>query len=122
MIIFYNKKTGNIVGSIDGRKHSEDQLKMWVGDKKENGRIVCSWERTGEERTYEREEERLVETPLVDADGLPMFKKLVVITKETKRDYEPDHEQKDIFNSLDRKETKLSDYYVDVIEKRLKKR
>ena len=30
MIIFYNKKTGNIFGKIDGRVHTEERLKMWI--------------------------------------------------------------------------------------------
>lgn len=46
MIIFYNKKTGTIIGTIDGRVHSKDQIdKMWVGDKKETERIICNWKR-----------------------------------------------------------------------------
>lgn len=31
MIIFYDKKTGDIVGTINGLQHSEAQLKMWIG-------------------------------------------------------------------------------------------
>lgn len=47
MIIFYNKKTGNIVGTIDGRVHNDKQLNMWVGDKEETERIVIEWEKSG---------------------------------------------------------------------------
>lgn len=42
MIIFFNKNTGVIVGSIDGRVHSQDHLNMHIGDA-DNGRIVCQW-------------------------------------------------------------------------------
>jgi hypothetical protein len=49
MIIFYNKKSGKIAGTISGRIHSEAQLKMWVGDRDENDRIVVQWVKTGNE-------------------------------------------------------------------------
>lgn len=45
MIIFYDK-TGKIIGNIAGRIHGEDHLKMWVG--KDTERIVCQWERVGD--------------------------------------------------------------------------
>ena len=45
MIIFYNKQTGNIVGTIDGRTHSKEHLTMWVGSKEENERIIVQWKR-----------------------------------------------------------------------------
>lgn len=32
MIIFYNTKTGKIVGSIEGRVHTEEQLRMNIDD------------------------------------------------------------------------------------------
>lgn len=43
MIIFYDKKTGDIVGSVDGRVHPTSHMDMWVGSKEENGRILCQW-------------------------------------------------------------------------------
>lgn len=43
MIIFYNETTGEIRGSIKGRTHTPEELKMWIGDPKEVGRIVCNW-------------------------------------------------------------------------------
>lgn len=43
MIIFYNKQTGKIEGTIDGRIHSDAHLKMWIGSKNENNRIVVQW-------------------------------------------------------------------------------
>ena len=44
MIIFYNKNTGKIVGTIDGRVHSKEHLKMWIGKRNETSRIICQWE------------------------------------------------------------------------------
>jgi len=49
MIIFYNKLTGKIVGTIEGRLHSEDHLKMWIGSKDEIDRVVCQWKKTFDE-------------------------------------------------------------------------
>jgi len=46
MIIFYDKITGEITGTIRGRLHNEDQLRMWIGDENENGRIICQWKKT----------------------------------------------------------------------------
>jgi hypothetical protein len=43
MIIFYNKKTGKIVGNIEGRIHTNEHLNMWIGDREETDRIVCNW-------------------------------------------------------------------------------
>lgn len=44
MIIFYNKQTGVISGTIDGRVH-KDHMNMWVGDKETNDRLVFEWKR-----------------------------------------------------------------------------
>lgn len=46
MIIFYNRKTGQIVGTISGRINSKEEFGMWIGDKSENGRIICQWKPT----------------------------------------------------------------------------
>lgn len=43
MIIFYHKKTGKIAGTIEGRVHNEDHHKMFIGDPKDNDRVVCNW-------------------------------------------------------------------------------
>lgn len=44
MIIFYNKKTGLIIGTINGRVHSDQEFSMWIGDKNDNDRIIVEWE------------------------------------------------------------------------------
>lgn len=49
MIIFYNKENGEISGTIDGRVHTQEHLNMWVGNKEETERIICNWEKVGEE-------------------------------------------------------------------------
>jgi len=45
MIIFYHKKTGRIIGTIEGRIHGKEHLKMWVGKRNETSRIVYNWEK-----------------------------------------------------------------------------
>lgn len=84
MIIFYDKKTGQIVGTIQGRIHSKAHLKMWVGDETKTKRIIINW-----------------------------FK-----SKEAK-DFEPDHQQKDLFIKLDKNPRKLKEYKVDLKTKQL---
>jgi len=43
MMIFYEKDTGKIVGTVNGRIHSPEEMRMWVGDKAKTERIVCQW-------------------------------------------------------------------------------
>ena len=119
MIIFYNKKTGQVVGTIDGRVHSAHQLKMWIGDREENGRIVCDWKPTGKEIEVKRERE-VFDGISLDEHGeeTPIFKKVTEVIKDV--EFEPDHLQKDVFMSMDRKETRPLDYEVDPKTKELK--
>ena len=49
MIIFYNKKTGDIVGSIDGRVHTEGQMKMQHGGN-ENAKFIIGFEESGNKK------------------------------------------------------------------------
>lgn len=49
MIIFYEKATGNIKGTIDGRIHPNDHLKMWIGDPAETARLVIEWVPDGDD-------------------------------------------------------------------------
>ena len=42
MIIYFDKKTGDINGTQGGRVHSPEELKMWIGGE-ENDRIICEW-------------------------------------------------------------------------------
>lgn len=43
MMIFYEKDTGRIVGTVNGRIHSPEEMNMWVGDKDKTERIICQW-------------------------------------------------------------------------------
>ena len=42
-MIFYDKVTGEIVGTVHGRIHEEEEKKMWVGSKEETDRIIYEW-------------------------------------------------------------------------------
>lgn len=87
MIIFYDQESGRIVGAIEGRIHSQEQLAMWIGDPEKTGRIVCNWK------------------PKADGSG----------------DFEPDHEQKELFLKFDEEPMSIYAYRVDVTNKRLVK-
>lgn len=58
MIIFFNKQTGDIVGCINGRIHDEQQLKMYVGDPQDTGRIICPWKQKEDSQDYEPDSEQ----------------------------------------------------------------
>ncbi len=112
MIIFYNKKTGKITGTINGRVHPPQELKMWVGSKDENDRIVVEWSPTGKEYETETNEERFIKLG-VNEQGQDILKRELVKKKVTKRENEPQHDQKDIFKSFDKKSMEAYKYKVD---------
>ena len=44
MILFFDKKTGDIFATIDGRVHDEKQLKCYITDgKREVGKYIIGW-------------------------------------------------------------------------------
>lgn len=54
MIIFYDKKTGRVIGTIDGRVHNELQMNCFIDDgvvkKKDIGKMVIGWEEKGKDK------------------------------------------------------------------------
>ena len=47
MILFYNKKTGKVFATVDGRVHSEQNMKCSISDgtpKKDIGKFIIGWE------------------------------------------------------------------------------
>lgn len=99
MIIFYSKTTGEITGTIDGRIHNDDHLKMWVGTKVSNGRIVVNWIPT---KWYNKEGEE------VEKDDPTVYT----------ADFVPETQQ-DIFEALDKNPSSVYNYRVDIISKQL---
>ena len=98
MIIFYNKKTGSITGTIDGRIHTDQQLSVSIGNKDETDKIICQWIVTKEWK--EETEEGMI----------------------NRKKYEPDHPQKKLFMELDKKSSDIYKYKLDLKTKLLKPR
>jgi len=121
MILFYNKSTGKIIGTIDGRVHGKDHLGMWIGDKAETDRIICEWKRTGKEEREEKVVDEYVSLGSLDDDGEAKYKRVRRVEVRVKKAYEPTHEQKEVFDYLDKNKASIRDYIVDVKEKKLKK-
>lgn len=102
MIIFYNKKTGTIEGKVDGRVHSDAQLKMWHGSRNEVGRIVINWKPI---RFYDKDKNimtkaqiKLSPASVAGADFIPDCKK----------------EQRGIHFNLDKSPQDLNKYKVNL--------
>lgn len=103
MIIFYEKTTGQIKGTVDGRIHGEAHLKMGM----ENcDNLVINWKPIA----FYDLKGNVVDKDAVDRKG----KRLAVAA-----DFEPQHEQKDLFVMLDKTSNKIYDYKVDVDSKLL---
>lgn len=117
MIIFYKKKTGKIVGTIDGRVHGQEHAKMWIGDKKEVDRIVVQWKSVGKKEKIIRKKVEIGQ--VVDGDGFykPIFKE--VKDKIEITEFAPDTKQKRIFKKLDKNSENIYDFAVNVTTKEL---
>ena len=120
MIIFYEKKTGRITGTIDGRIHPEDHLKMWVGDKKKIDRLVVEW------KPIEKKP-KIVEKDVIigykkDKEGFdePIIGRIKQKVKVV--EYEPQTSQKRLFLEIDKKKSKVYNYKIDLKTKELKKK
>lgn len=66
MILFYNKKNGEIFATIDGRVHDEKQLKCYVKHDKikeeDTGKFVIGWiERKGKKMEYNMDKLKLLQ-------------------------------------------------------------
>lgn len=94
MILFYDKITGDITGTIDGRIHDKSQMNMWIGDKDKTERLIVSWKAVN---FYNEKGE------VVDPKSDKVFT----------ADYEPDHTQKDLFCEIDKKSVLVYEYRVD---------
>ena len=117
MIIFFNKKTGAIVGHIQGRFHT-DHMNMWLGNKKETDRIVVEWIPNGKERV-EVQESVDFEDVGTDETGEAIYKKVTKKEDIVIKEIEPDTEQKDLFIKLDQDPMAWHDFKVEVKTKKL---
>lgn len=121
MIIFYNKKTGEIVGTIDGRIHGEDHLKMWVGTKEENDRVIIQWKPGKEHFEVIERDVEIGGTEVSDKTGEVWWKPTIKRVKEKIKviDYEPDHVQKEIWVEIEKNQSVIKKYKVDLKTKEL---
>lgn len=120
MIIFYDKTTGRIIGSIDGRVHPPQHLKTWMGDKKTTERLIVEWKPTGKEKKTSQAARQMV-LDHVDPQGNKFYREEIIERVIVKKEWEPQHEQQDIFTDLDRRKTRVFDYRVNIKTKRLEK-
>jgi len=138
MIYFYDKETGKIVGTIEGRIHSEAHLKMWIGDRNKTERVIVPWK---VEKKEEVEREVNVKAPVTDKDidekkkvykdyvkidyswDDPRPYKLIKKKKKMLRNiWKPDSQQADLFQDFDRRRKRIKDYRFDLKTKKLVKR
>lgn len=102
MIIFFNKNTGKIAGTINGRVNSKEELNMWIGDKKETDRIICQWKAV---RFFDKKGSQV--------DPIKSKDKVVDV------EFEPDNDQKDLFNEIDQRKSNILEYKVDIKTKKI---
>lgn len=91
MIVFYDKETGIITGTIGGRVNSPEEFNMWVGDKEKTDRIIIQWKSTG---------------TAVDKEG-----------NKYETDFVPDHPQKEICAQFDKRSMSVYEYKIDLADK-----
>lgn len=105
MILFYNKKTGKVFATIDGRVHTKEQMKCNIDDgtpKKDVGKLIIGWEETGKYKEVEKEVEELKEIKK------NLFTKVKVKRKE-KQPINKEHNL-DQFETLQKFESDLPDH------------
>lgn len=116
MILFFDKKTGKIKGTIQGRFHTKIHLKMWLGKRKEIGRIVVNWKPIkfldDKGLVLKNAEGKIVKTP-------EELKKVVKGKKFYNAEFEPDCSQKSIWEILDKNPREVKKYKVDIKTKEL---
>lgn len=111
MIIFYKKATGQIVGTVDGRVHTEDELKIRIGKPEETAFIVINWKPV---RWFDKNG---LEVGQLDKDENGSLKAAAA-------DFAPDHKQAELVKSFERnpktnKKANVYHYKVDIKTKTL---
>ena len=100
MIIFFDKVTGEIKGTIEGRIHPEEHDAMHIGTPDAHGKITVNWIPI---KFYDKEGNAL-------PDELDEEKRKQLAFSA---DFTPDHPQKDLFMLFDQRPTLVYNYYVD---------
>lgn len=121
MILFADKDTGKIIGTIEGRQHGQDHAKMWIGDKNKTIRIVIQYKKG---QNIEKEIEVKTEVgQKKDKNGF--FKPIFKIKKQkiNVTDMEPDidgEEQKQFVKEIENG-AKRENYKIDIKTKKILK-
>lgn len=71
MIVFYDKATGEVIGTIEGRVHSEQQLGMWMGDKEAIGKLVVNWKQIPGSNDFEPDAPEMLKKVMILLDKNP---------------------------------------------------
>lgn len=110
MIIFYNKKTKEIVGIVNGRVHSEDVLKMTMtmSDIGETKKYVVPFKTKYETVLEDVEELRVVDKETMKVD------KVVIGKKEVKKSIGmfPDVEFSNLITDFEDNKKNINDYKI----------
>lgn len=112
MVVYYFTDTGLISGTIEGRRHTPQQLNMWVGDKDKTERIIIDWK-------ISREYEEIIEKEVQDGYGQDEegfdFPIMRTIRQKVRRvEYEPDHKQKDLIMDFVEGRKTVYDYKINL--------
>lgn len=95
MIIFYEKDSGVVLGTIGGRIASDPEKTMWLGEEGKVERIIIDWIPTA---WYNKDGQ------VVDENDPSIFT----------ADFIPDHPQKELFKNIDKGVENIYDYKVDL--------
>ena len=98
MIIFCDKNTGNPIGAVFGRVHSDTDLKIKIGDPNNTIKIVINW------KMYRYYDQNGKEISKEQADKLLKEKKII------NADFIPDHSQRKLLELFDRKPSEVYNY------------
>lgn len=117
MIIFYDKQTGLITGTIGGRVNSPQEKEMCVGDQSKTEKIIVEWSPTGKEYDSEINEEQFTQVG-VNEQNQPILKREIIKKSVKRRENEPQTDQKDLFILFDKHSIEVYKYKIDINTKK----
>jgi hypothetical protein len=132
MIIFIDKKTNFPVGTIEGRVHGEQHLKMWIGEKNKTYRIIIEY-KTYNER-FEVQENKVVTGYKKDKEGFDIPIYGIIRQKVKRKDFKPmlklkngkyidlDNEQIEILKNIEDGKNSIYHYKINKKTKKFIKR
>ncbi len=111
MIVFVDKKTNKVVGTVAGRVHSPQQLNIWIPNKEESYRLIINWKPVNER--FEVQEKKVIDGYVQDEEGFDQPRYRTIRQKIKLVDYEPDHPQKDLLLAFSEGTENIYLYQVD---------